>query len=116
MKVIELLKFLAGLSGAILFGISILVVFHYMRMPKSVRGKMQVYFVMIVVSYGFMIAATIRSVFLEAYPTHDIWWWLVILGYGIGIASWIPIFKYIVKKREHEKLSEYIKKQQKNDL
>lgn len=112
MLVPEFLKFIAGIAGTIVLALVILILINYFRMPRSKR-KLQIHIICVGISYLMITWGTIRSVFHESYKTVDIWHFLVVGGWLIGIISLVVMFKYIVKRREQEKISDFINQKNK---
>lgn len=105
----DFLKILIALMASAVVGLILMILINFFR-SKDNKLTEKWPSVLAFVGFGFIITATIRSLFKEVYATIDLWHFLLVLGLVLSLIGLIPIFRQIVKKNENDRIHDYISK------
>lgn len=98
----EIIKTIAGCQGAFVLGVSVVILFYYLRLPHEQRS-LQYHIILISASYNLITAATMISVYREVYSFGDAWFLVVGIGYLFGDISLMTMLRRVVKKHKPKK-------------
>jgi hypothetical protein len=97
----KVLQVIAACQGAFVLGISIFIIYHYLRIGIKEKD-LKFHVIAVTISYNILTICGMCTIYMQIWPWQSLWQMGVIVAWGLGDVSILVMLRKLTRRYHNE--------------